>query len=187
MKYLDLSLTEEPVDHKGFRLLKEKDHPYVCAGIQIKNKFDQDRISFNKGFKSDNIFHFIYDKGNISCMCLKALPLAVNHDFVPLIQQLKQNSGNNLNVYKNLLSEFNLSCDNCFGYFGPNTYPIDGKHVNQIAVNITNEKELYTKILNTTEIPPYQSFGYFSIFILTHNPFITDALKRDFCKQTGMA
>ena len=185
MKYLSASSVETPVDVKDFQLLKEAEYPYICAGIQIKNRFDQERINLNKKFKPKNIFHIFYEKGNVSCMTVKTVPLQVDKTFNPLIQQLAQKNIDNLEVYKNLLAEFDLSCDNCFAYFAPNTYPIDGKCINTITKNKINEETLYTKYLNTKEVPAYQSFGYFSIFILTHNPFITDNIKKEFSLKTG--
>tara|TARA_R110000868_G_scaffold195048_4_gene440740 strand:+ start:5502 stop:6074 length:573 start_codon:yes stop_codon:yes gene_type:complete len=187
MKYLNLSLVDEPVEVEDFKMLTESDYPFVCAAVQIKNRFDQDRINFNKKYQADNIFHVIYDKGNVTCMCLKALPIKIKPDYKVLIKQLQINADPNPKVYKNLLAEFDLSCDNCFAYLKSNTYPIDGKHLQKISATKLKEEDLYSKVLNTKSVPFYQAFSYFSLFILSHNPFITDKMKKDFCSISGVS
>jgi hypothetical protein len=187
MKSLDLSLAEEPLDVNQFKLLKAENYPVLCAGVPIKNKYDQDRINFKDSSLQENVFQVIYDRGNINCFCLKSILLNIHNTYKPLLEQLRSKPHIKFKEYKNLLEEFNLSCDESFGFFNPSVYPIDGKHILKISTNNISETDLYSKILDTETINPMQSFGYFSLFILTHNPFITDEIKKEFCNSSGAA
>lgn len=186
MKFLDPSLSVEPIDQKLMHWHADNHYPLVCAGVFVRSKYDQMRLSFNKPYEGTDIFHAVYENGNVNAVCLKALPLKVEKTYTPLIEQLTAQPRLELTQYKNLISEFNLTCDDCYGFFGPTIFPIDIKHIDIITKKKFSAKELYEKVLNTNNSNSWQSYAGFTIFILTRDPFIKDEMKKKVCCETGM-
>jgi hypothetical protein len=70
--------------------------------------------------------------------------------------------------YESLLSEYNLTCKNCYAYLQKGIYPIDSECVGIFAKENINVVDLYTDAFNTKKVPQFQSCGYFTIFILSN-------------------
>ena len=59
MSIFDTSLTDHPVDNKDFQSYNIEDLPKLILGFEIKNKYDQKRLTFKKLYQPKNILHFI--------------------------------------------------------------------------------------------------------------------------------
>lgn len=179
------SLIDTPIDQTTFQVFGKKSYPLICAGILMRSRFDQARISLNKKYKPFDVFHLNYNKGNINFLCLRAIPLTFNKTFQPLVNQLVQTPHINLSQYKNLIAEFNLTCDECYGYYNPTVFPIDAVHIKTLTKKF-DKTDLYSKVLNIKIDPQWFGFGSFTLFILTADPFITEKARKNFCADSDI-
>jgi len=184
MQYLNSDLYEEPVDFGEFSILEDTHLPKIIAGIPVHNRYDQKRINLHKDYNPINAIQIFPKDGSFSFLLLKGMEITPKETILPLLNNLSKIT--NLTVYKNLLFEYKFKCENCAHHFNPNIFPIDAKYINQISKNPLKEIDLYEKILITDLNPVYQSFGYFSIFILTALPQMTDFLKKEINQKLNL-
>ena len=69
----------------------------------------------------------------------------------------------------NILSEYNLSCNDCYGYFYKNVYPIDNRHFDKLTDDeIGKDKKIFQHLLNVNENKfDFQKFGSLKLLLLT--------------------
>lgn len=171
MNFIDISFAGEPVNTDSFQFLHENDYPTVMIGFIIKNKYDQERLQIKKIYNPVNYIHFLTAK-NIQPMFLRGLKITAKSKYIPLINQLEQLNLTlpaeiNLKFYNNLLSEYNLTCDDCFSFLQKGIYPIDGKYISDIAKETYNLEDLYANSFDDI-CPSFQRLGYYTIFVLSN-------------------
>jgi hypothetical protein len=72
-------------------------------------------------------------------------------------------------VYQNLLSEFSLSCNDCYGHFRSGVYPIDFNKFRYLTDdNIGKDKKILQRMLNLNDNKfDFQKFGSIIALIIT--------------------
>ena len=100
-------------------------------------------------------------------MCLELNELGNN--IVDLITAQEKSYDINLVVYQNLISEFNLTCNDCYAYFKSGIYPIDFNKFRSITDDkISKDKKILQHMLNLDESKfDFQKFGSILSLILT--------------------
>jgi hypothetical protein len=170
MTLVDVNDTREPLTLDNFTIISKNKYPYSIIGFQLKNLYDQQRIKIKSKYNTKDIVH-ILPTVNLEATFFRGIKIYIREKYLPLIDQLKQfntilSDDIDVNVYKNLLSEYGLTCDECFAFLRKGVYPIDGKCLSNISnIDITLES-LYENAFNTKRVPIYQSFSSFTIFIL---------------------
>ena len=170
MVLLDVNLSEQPLDVEEFSYLSDSDYPLCMLGFQIKNLYDQKRLTINKNFNPINIIHFVPNEP-LEPKFFRGIKIILKDKFLPLLKQLDTLGTNNnikinKNFYDNLLNEYNLKCDNCYAFLNRGIYPINSEFLNNLTNLKINTDDLYSKVLNTES--GFQSYGYFSIYILSN-------------------
>jgi len=170
MKLLDVSLVDAPLKADQFTFLNDNDYPFVLLGYQIKNLYDQERFKFNKQFKCVDVAHCTPCEEKLPRF-FRGIKLELKKDFYSLLDRLDILSVQDdklLSVYKNILSEFNLTCNNCFAYLKKNIYPVDSECLKDIALSNHDINFYYENLLDTKNVALYQSLGYLVIYILNN-------------------
>jgi len=170
MVLLDVNLSEQPLDVEEFSYLSDSDYPLCMLGFQIKNLYDQKRLTINKNFNPINIIHFVPNEP-LEPKFFRGIKITLKDKFLPLLRQLdilgtNNNIKINKNFYDNLLNEYNLKCDNCYAFLNRGIYPINSEFLNNLTNLKINTDDLYSKVLNIEN--GFQSYGYFSIYILSN-------------------
>ena len=170
MTLIDVDLEQEPLDIKNFLKISLSDYPYCLIGFQLKSLYDQKRISLKLKYKAQDYIH-ILPEAKLTPSFFRGIRLSLKPSFLPLVERLRQlntsltNSVKEL-TYKNILSEYNLSCDDCYAFLRKGVYPVDGKHLQLIADTDLTLDELYEDAFNTKQVPVFQSYSSFTIFLL---------------------
>jgi hypothetical protein len=170
---LDVSLVDEPLDVSEFSYLTDNDYPCALLGVQIKNLYDQKRLQFNSKFKPINTIHCVPNE-RIMPKFFRGLEIKLNTNLNTLIEKLDTLDFSSKNIilnYKNILSEFNLTANNCFAFLQKGTYPIDSECLDYCTSNNEPIEHIYENIFLNTDIPSFQNYGYLVIYILSNKNF----------------
>ena len=169
---IDISLIEKPVVMDDYNPLDNK-FPVLFLGFIIKNEYDNQRLQLNENLNVEKKVHIWYDKKEkLKCLPLYGLFLKLNSKGVKIANNLKQQrkSGNmNLIVYENILDQHECTCNDCYGYFDTNVYPVDFKNFDTLTDDeISKDKKILQHLLEIDENKfDFQKFGSFITLILT--------------------
>jgi hypothetical protein len=170
MTLVDVDNTAEPLTLEHFSFIKKEEYPYCLIGFYLKNSYDQERIRVKAKYKACDVIH-VQPTSQISASCFRGVKLKHKQRFNSLIAALGEyNTSLNTKVpvdaYKKLLGDYGLTCDECYLYLKKGIYPIDGKCLQDFSDYKYSLEELYADAFNITNIPYFQSFSSFTIFIL---------------------
>jgi len=169
---LDINLIDEPLDIDSFSYLSDLDYPYCLLGFQLKNLYDQKRLVINKDYSPKDIIHLIPGE-TVMPKFFRGIKLSVNPRFNYLITKLESLGSIPSNeidkkFYVETLNEYELSCNNCFAYLRKGIYPIDSEHLEYFTDLKISQEELYSKVLDSSNLNAFQSLGYFVIYVLSN-------------------
>lgn len=171
MALVDINNTQEPIELDKFTVISENKYPYSIIGFQLKSLYDQQRIKIKSKYNTKDIIH-ILPTVNLEAAFFRGIKIHIREKYIPLISQLRKTNTIlttdiiDVSSYKNMLKEYDLSCDECYAFLRKSVYPIDGHCLSKISnIDITLES-LYENAFDTKHVPAYQSFSSFTIFIL---------------------
>tara|TARA_R110000787_G_scaffold40970_2_gene101367 strand:+ start:1020 stop:1529 length:510 start_codon:yes stop_codon:yes gene_type:complete len=168
---IDVSLVESPVNGEGFSYETPLE-PSIFLGFIIKNEYDNKRLDINEKYNPKKFFR-LYKSNSKSNMlplygvCLK--PNELGEKIIRLVSDQEKSYDINLVVYQNLLSEFDITCNDCYAYFKSGIYPIDFKKFRDLTDDkISKDKKILQHMLNIDESKfDFQKFGSIMALIIT--------------------
>ena len=168
---IDVSLVDAPVEGEEFSY-KTPLEPSIFLGFIIKNEYDNKRLEINEKYNPKKFFRLYKAKGKSSMLplygiCLK--PNDLGDNIIKIIGDQEKSYDINLVVYQNLLSEFELTCNDCYAYFKSGIYPIDFNKFRSLTDDkISKDKKILQHMLNLDESKfDFQKFGSILSLILT--------------------
>ena len=168
---IDVSLVESPVEEEEFSYQTPRE-PSIFLGFIIKNEYDNKRLEINEKYNPKKFFRLYKAKGKSSMLplygiCLK--PNDVGDNIIKTISSQEKSYDINLVVYQNLLSEFNLTCNDCYAYFKSGIYPIDFNKFRYLTDDkIGKDKKILQHMLNLDDNKfDFQKFGSIISLIIT--------------------
>ena len=168
---IDVSLVETPVDGESFAY-KTPLEPSIFLGFIIKNEYDNKRLEINEIYKPKKFFKVYKSnkKGSVLPLygiCLK--PNELGNDIIKVLTEQENLYDINLVVYQNLLSQYGLTCNDCYGYFKSGIYPIDFNKFRSLTDDkLSKDKKILQHMLNLDESKfDFQKFGSIISLILT--------------------
>lgn len=175
MSLLDINLAEEPLDIDSFSYLSDTDYPVCLVGFQLKNLYDQKRLILNKKYSPVDIIHLIPGETVLPTF-FRGIKFKLNPKYNYFIKKLEslgtlRTNKINIDYYKELLREHNLTCENCFAYLRKGIYPIDGEYLGDLSTSSLSLKTLYESALEKSIGFEFQSIGYFVIYVLSNKNF----------------
>ena len=161
---IDASLVDVPVNGEDFDLQYEIDRPCLFIGHILKNEYDNQRLKINDEYKPIKFFASYLEDGEWKLMPLYGIVRELNENGKKICKVLKdqERRGNmNLIIYENLLNEFDVSCDDCYGYFKKSIYPVDFNKFRKFTDDkISQDKKILQHLLNLDENKfDFQKFG----------------------------
>ena len=189
MNLIDVDLAVEPLVPKDCNFIADKNYPFCLLGFQLKNAYDQLRLQFKAKYNITDYIHFLPDS-EATPLFFRGINIRPNQKVSSLFKQLElfnvSLSELPIKKYKHVLSEYRLTCEDCFGSLQKGVYPIDGECINLITDNIVDLNDLYANAFNTKDVPLFQACGYFTIYILSNKSIYrtgTDKIVYDFQKK----
>lgn len=181
MTLVDVDHTQEPLRLERFSVISEEKYPYSIIGFQLKNLYDQQRIKIKSKYNTKDIIH-ILPTANVEAAFFRGIKIFIRENYLTLINQLKTlntilSDTINVEEYKKLLKEYDLTCNDCYASLRKGIYPVDGHCLAKISnIDITLES-LYENAFDTKSIPAFQSFSTFTIFILCNDTIFSKTIK----------
>ncbi len=169
---IDIELIDEPVNLDEFQDFKCK-KPCLFLGYIIKNEYDNIRLELNEKYNPKKYVHVYLEKGKkFNILPLYGLFLDLNDlgkTVGDLLVRQEKTKSMNMIIYENLLNQHNLSCDDCYGNFHKNVYPVDFKHFDKLSdESIAKDKKILQHLLQLEENKfDFQKFGSIVTLILT--------------------
>lgn len=177
MELLRADLTEQGVTIGEYQSLDSTFLPTVFLGFEIKNQLDEKRLTIKPQFNPRRLTHFCSTAENLEPIFLYGVDLhpteemcgdllsTLNEFFIRYINC--EDSAQYLKEYKAHLSQYGLSCDDCYHTLRDGLYPIDLKHLPDLA---RNDKNLPIQdlgsMLSITKEQWYLNIGAFHIYVL---------------------
>jgi hypothetical protein len=189
MNFVDVDLANEPLTPKDCKFIQDKNYPICILGFQLKNSYDQARLQIKEKYGFSDYIHFLPDS-DATPVVIRGKIITPRADIQQLLRQC-ENFGTSLadlphRRYEGLLSEYDLTCKNCYAFLQKGLYPIDGECIETFAKEKINLNDLYSDAFNTKKIPQFQSSAYFTIYILSNKSTFrqgTDKIVNDLQKK----
>ena len=167
---IDVALVDEPVNGDSFELI-DIDRPYLFLGHIVKNQYDNLRLKLNDKYNPKKFYASYKEDNKWNMLPLYGITLKLNDTGIKLAKLLNEQESKNINliIYENLISQFNLSCGDCYNYFKNKIYPIDFNKFRYLTDNeISKDKKILQHILEIDEKKfDFQKFGSINCLIIT--------------------
>lgn len=167
--------TDLPITTSRFKAYNISELPKIILGIQVKNKYDEDRLSIKPEYLPVHIAHFHMSKGfepvyfyGIEINPKKSVQLFLDDLKDKNFFSRRMNRESTTTEYKELLSKYNLTCDESFGYLADGIFPIDSNKLDHIS-DTSYRKEIesgFELFVNGNEYPWYINVRNFNIFVI---------------------
>ena len=171
MNLIDVDLASEPLTPTGCNFIADKNYPFCILGFQLKNAYDKLRLRFKKQYDILDYVHFLPDS-DATPLFFRGINVRPTQAINTLFRQLEAFNTSltelPLKKYEHVLSEYRLTCKDCYGSLQRGVYPVDGECINLITENHVDLNDLYANAFDTENVPLFQSCGYFTIFILSN-------------------
>ena len=169
---LDTNLVNKVVDLKDYRVARPDELPCLFLGFLINNEYDNQRLKLNEEYNPIKMQYAYESEGRWLLCGLYGLFLPLNklgkEIHKRLLEQGKQ-QGMDLETYKDFISKYNLSCDNCEYVFNKRVFPVDFKHFKKLTDNeIVEDKKILQHLLSMDENEfAFEQFGAFKVIMLS--------------------
>ena len=170
---IDVSLTDKTLNVDDFNFIPKDKYPFCFIGQPIRNKYDQERVQYDKKFNPINIIHATANT-TPALKFFKGIEIFLKPEYVTLVQKLEALNLNvkdsiSLNTYDQILKEFNVSCSECSLLLEKGVYPVNGTDLKKIAF-LDNEQLNLVNLYkyNSGQVHFSQAIGSNNIFILSN-------------------
>lgn len=168
---IDISLVDTPVSLDEFSY-ETPLQPSIFLGFIIKNEYDNKRLKINKKYLPKKFVRIFKQGDETKVLPLYGICLELNKKGVKVAEIIKEQDikyNTNLLVYQNLLEQFDLTCNDCYGYFEKGIYPIDFDKFRYITnEEISKDEKVLQHLLSLDENKfDFQKFGAIKTLILT--------------------
>tara|TARA_R110002020_G_scaffold284342_2_gene499956 strand:- start:1997 stop:2506 length:510 start_codon:yes stop_codon:yes gene_type:complete len=160
---IDVALIDTPVNCDDFENIIPRE-PCVFIGFILKNEYDNQRLKINEKFIPRKFLKVFKTDKKLEIAPLYGVCLELNETGQKLRKLIKKQEvvkNINLVVYENILSQFELTCHDCYGYFKNGIYPIDFNKFRYLTDDkISEDKKILQHMLNLNESKfDFQKFG----------------------------
>jgi hypothetical protein len=169
---ISIDLVDVPVNVQEFKSFSKENEYILFLGFFIKNEYDNRRLKINYKFNPQK---FLY-QGSIqtpeTLIPLYGVILNPNINIQKLFKTIESQEkiGITLPLYKNILAQHNLTCDDTYGYFNSDIqlYPIDFLNLKMVCNDIFNiDKKIFQHLLDIEENHfDFQKFASLKLLIL---------------------
>ena len=133
---VNINLINSPITVKDYKIYDVTSLPRVILGIRVKNKFDEQRLDIKSKYTPRFISHF-ETNNELEPVYFYGIEIKPKLQYKNLLYSLNYSTQNGtvdcITWYRELLEEFNLTCDTCYRYLSNGVYPIDVKHLNDVS------------------------------------------------------
>jgi hypothetical protein len=166
-------MIDDPVSTQKYTIYDIDSLPKVILCINVKNKYDETRLLIKPKYNPKFVCHFQNIHGELQPSYYYGTELDIKSEYASMIKYMRKNTPVNLDKYRDILSQYDLSCSTCYGYFGESVWPLDLKHLQSITkrdwsteiASGFNDMVKFSK--RVSDIPIYKRVMNFNILILS--------------------
>ena len=172
---INSQLINEPVTTNRFKIYDIDQLPKVILGIQVKSRYDEDRIIIKPSYTPIRAAHFRM-AGSFEPVYLYGIEITLKSKYQDLLDEINNTAifskpttqETAVPIYKNILLKYGLSCDECFGYLTDGMFPVDSNKLQLISeVDYGNEiNSGFRDFIDDREQPWYVNLCNFNIYII---------------------
>lgn len=159
---INFNLADNPVNCDKFDVELPL-RPSLFLGFILKNEYDNQRLEINEKYKPRKFLRICEENKKLDVVPLYGLCLELNEEGKKITKILTRQEKINMNlvIYENILSQFNLTCDDCYGYFRKGLYPIDFNKFRYLTDNeASKDKKILQHMLSLDDNKfDFQKFG----------------------------
>lgn len=161
---VDISLVDTPINIDSFDSSFRFDKPCLFIGHILKNEYDNQRLQLNDDYDPVKFFITSLHDSEWTIMPLYGILRQLNNkgkQLAKLINEQRTRAGMNMIIYENLINQFDITCNDCYGYYKDNIYPIDFNKFRELTDDeISRDKKILQHLLNLDENKfDFQKFG----------------------------
>jgi len=189
MNFINVDLATEPLTPVDCNQIADKNYPFCLLGFQLKNAYDQSRLKFKKHYRILDYVHFLPDSSATPSF-FRGIAFKPTQAVNSLFKQLEAFNVSLAELpvrkYEHVLSEYRLTCKDCYGALQKGVYPVDGECISLLSQSPIDLNDLYSNAFDTDSVPLFQSCGYFTIYILSNKSIYrtgTDKIILNFQKK----
>jgi hypothetical protein len=132
----------------GARIDTEYDH----ARLEIRDCYEPIRVSTNS--------RYFYG--------IKLQPSSRFKDIVDRIISVPTGRDNSIDMYRNRLQLYGLTCEDCWGHFDRNIFPLDASNIETLAINRPYMmKEQHLVVTDNNQMPWFSQYAQLKLYILS--------------------
>ena len=168
-----------PVSSHKYEIFNLNALPKIMLCTYVKNQYDERRLSIKSAYNPKFVTHFQTINDELQPYYYYGICIELKKPYVEMINQIidlnlfssKTEYTRKLLEYNSILHEYDLTCDECFGYFSDGILPIDIKHLNKITKNDFSSivSSGFEELINgdIRKKPVYSRVLNFNILVLT--------------------
>ena len=187
-------MIENPISTHKYKIYDIEDLPKALLCVSVKNRYDECRLSVAGKYKPRYISHFCTtSRGELQPMYYYGIELDLKRPYLKMIDDIctaklfTDNTvystsptsnqlisyDNRILRYRNILHQYDVTCNTCYGYFTDGVCPIDMSHLQKITAKDYSDEisSGFTKLLDrkTKQEPVYSRVPNFNRLILTRS------------------
>ena len=171
---IPISLVDSPINLSEFNIFSSHNLPVLFLGFFIKNEYDNKRLNISDKYNPIKIILFEDSEKTDSektVTPLYGVLLKPNQTVIDTFKTIKQQNElgeMNLSTYKNILSQYGLSCDETYHHFSKKIYPVDFTNLKSVCTDkFSSDKKIFQHLLSIDETQfNFQSFASLKLLIL---------------------
>ena len=169
-----------PVSTHKYKIYDIDMLPATLLCIRVKNQYDENRLEINSKYKPAYVSHFQTISDTLQPSYYYGIELKLKPEYTSMLTYINRASifknkhttgAKKISQYSNLLHEYNLTCNTCYGYYSDGVWPIDLHHLQLITKTNFNDEisSGFTQMLvnEDTDNPIYTRLLNFNILVLT--------------------
>lgn len=178
-------MIDDPVSTHKYKIYDVDMLPKVILGINVKNKYDENRLNIKSKYKPVYISHFQTVNNVLQPSYYYGIELSLKREYKTMMSEFAKSSvlcnkdtlpSVQLDAYKKVLNKYDLTCNTCYGYYNDGTWPIDLCHLQKITnrdfsdeiktgfmAMLKSRKDgepVFTKLINFNILILAKSIGY---------------------------
>jgi len=160
-------------DYDQYRTAEVDELPTLFLGFIMTNEYDNQRLKLNAKYNPVKLMYLHEDEStNLGVMLLYGLLLPLNELGSEVHKKLLERDnakGLDLDVYKDIIGQYNLSCNNSSYCLKKRVYPVDFKYFKKLTDDeIIEDEKILQHLLGIGDNKyAVEEFGAFKVVILT--------------------
>lgn len=156
-------MSESPPDELLYTPLSNVGETLLLLGVRIDSAYDHARIQLRSCYEPIRV--------SVNDKCFYGIKLKPSQRFDEIVNRIisvPMGRSNSIDMYRNRLQLYGLTCDDCWGHFDRNIFPIDASNIETLAINRPYMmKDQHLLVTDNNEMPWFSQYAQLKLYILS--------------------